>query len=116
MGGIARANQSTALAIGGMEDHVHILISLPTSIDIASSMRTIKSGSSRFMHEACKLSKFEWQEGYGAFSIGHAQIEATVSYIQHQQQHHQSRDFQAELLAILHKHDIAFFQDDFLDA
>ena len=106
MGGIARANRMTALAVGGMDDHTHLLLSLPASMAVASAMRIIKSGSSRFLHEACKLTAFEWQEGYGAFSIGHAQIDATVAYIAHQQEHHRTRDFQAEFLAILEKHQL----------
>jgi len=58
------------------------------------------------MHETHPA--FEWQEGYGAFSIGHAQIEATVAYITTQKEHHRTRDFQAEFLAILEKHRIAY--------
>jgi REP element-mobilizing transposase RayT len=64
-----------------LDDHAHLLLSLPSSVAVATAMREIKSGSSRFLHEACKLSAFEWQQGYGAFSIGHAQIDATLAYI-----------------------------------
>jgi putative transposase len=81
MGGIAREHEMKALAIGGTDDHAHILLSLPSSKAIATAMREIKAGSSRWMHESCKLPDFEWQEGYGAFSVGQTQIEATVAYI-----------------------------------
>ena len=104
MGGIAREHQMKALGIGGMEDHVHILLSLPSSMSIAAAMREIKSASSRWMHETCAMPSFAWQEGYGAFSIGHSQIEATVRYIARQEEHHRKRDFQAEFVAILKKH------------
>jgi putative transposase len=70
LGGIAREHGMKALAVGGTEDHVHILMSLPASIPLAKAMREIKSGSSRWMHETCGTTSFAWQEGYGAFSIG----------------------------------------------
>jgi REP element-mobilizing transposase RayT len=97
-----------ALAVGGVEDHTHILLSLPSSIAIAEAMREIKSESSRWMHETCALREFDWQEGYGAFSIGTAQVNATLSYIAGQRKHHQRVDFQAEFLAFLNKHGIKY--------
>ena len=66
-------------------------------------MRDIKSASSRWMKETCAMRDFEWQEGYGAFSIGFAQKSATTAYIRGQQDHHRNRDFQAEFLAISEK-------------
>ena len=97
-----------ALAIGGMADHAHLLLTLPSSLAVAIAMREIKSGSSHWMHVEGNLSSFEWQEGYGAFSIGWAQVETTVTYILGQEEHHRKRDFQAEFLAILKKHRIAY--------
>ena len=102
MGGIAREHQMKALGIGGMEDHVHLLLSLPSSLPIAAAMREIKSASSRWMQrDQCDLRHFEWQEGYGAFSIGWAQVDATLAYIAGQKEHHRKRDFQAEFIAFL---------------
>jgi len=60
MGGIAREHEMKALAVGGTDDHVHILLSLPSSLPVARAMREIKSGSSRWMHETCELPSFEW--------------------------------------------------------
>jgi REP element-mobilizing transposase RayT len=108
MGGIAREHGMKALAVGGTVDHVHILLSLPSSVPVAKAMREIKSASSRWMHETCDLHNFEWQEGYGAFSIGCSQTEATLAYIARQQQHHQTRDFQAEFIAFLKKHHVEY--------
>jgi putative transposase len=108
MGGTAREHGMTALAVGGTDDHVHLLLSLPSSIPIAQAMREIKSASSRWMHESCDLVGFEWQEGYGAFSIGTSQIAATLAYISSQQQHHRKRDFQGEFLAFLKKHRVEY--------
>lgn len=108
IGGIARENGMTALAVGGAADHAHVLVALPATVTVAAAMREIKRGSSLWMHEACAMPGFAWQQGYGAFSIGHSQIEATVRYIAGQQEHHRRRDFQAEFLAILRKHCIEY--------
>jgi len=108
IGGIAREHGMTALAVGGADDHAHLLIAIPATMAVAAAMREIKSGSSRWMHETCAMPEFAWQEGYGAFSIGHAQIEATVRYIAGQKEHHRRRDFQVEFLAILRKHCIEY--------
>jgi REP element-mobilizing transposase RayT len=108
MGGIARENEMKALAVGGTDDHAHILLSLPSSLTIADAMRKIKGGSSLWLHESCGLNSFEWQLGYGAFTIGCSQVEATVAYIAGQKEHHRKRDFQAEFLAILKQHGIEY--------
>ena len=108
MGGIAREQKMKAMAAGGTEDHVHILLSLPSSLPIALAMREIKSASSRWMHKHCGLPAFEWQEGYGAFSIGWSEVDATLEYIAGQEVHHRRRDFQAEFIAILKKHRVEY--------
>jgi putative transposase len=108
MGGIARENEMKALAVGGMDDHAHLLLSLPSTVPVADAMRAIKSGSSRWMRETCGMPGFEWQEGYGAFSIGWGQVEATIAYIGGQRDHHRKRDFKAEFVAILKKHQIEY--------
>src|SRR5436190_17279619 len=70
MGGIARDNGMKALAIGGIEDHVHLLLSLPSTLAIAKAIQWIKGNSSKWVHETFPdLAHFAWQEGYGAFSI-----------------------------------------------
>ncbi len=71
-------------------------------------MREIKSASSLWMHQTGQKRDFEWQEGYGAFSIGWTQVEATFKYIARQEEHHKKRDFQAEFVAFLKKHRIEY--------
>lgn len=90
------------------DDHVHLLLSLPSSLPIAKAMREIKSESSRWMRETCGIADFEWQEGYGAFSVGCSQANATLAYIATQNEHHRKRDFQAEFIAFLKKHHIDY--------
>jgi REP element-mobilizing transposase RayT len=108
IGGIARENGITALAVGGTDDHVHVLLSLPTTTAIAEAMQKIKAGSSLWLHESCGRTGFEWQKGYGAFTIGVSQMDTTVKYIAGQTEHHRERDFQAEFLAILKLHGMEY--------
>jgi REP element-mobilizing transposase RayT len=109
MGGIARENKMQALAIGGIEDHIHLLLSLPSTLDIAKAMQSIKGGSSKWVHDTFPQRKdFAWQEGYGAFSIGISQIEDTKRYIANQREHHRTKTFQEEYVAFLEKHGIEY--------
>jgi REP element-mobilizing transposase RayT len=105
---LAREHGMKALAVGGMDDHVHLLLSLPSAMPIANAMREIKSGSSYWMRKTCDQPDFAWQEGYGAFSIGRNQVGSTLTYIAEQNEHHKKRDFRAEFLAFLKKHEIEY--------
>ena len=94
-----------ALAIGGASDHVHMLISLPGTLSVAKGVQLLKGNSSKWIHETFpKLRSFEWQEGYGAFSIGISGSEATVAYIRNQTQHHRTKIFRGEFMTMLRKH------------
>jgi REP element-mobilizing transposase RayT len=109
MGGIARENKIKALAIGGVENHVHLLLSLPSTVTIAQAMQFIKGGSSRWVHETfAEHREFEWQEGYGAFSIGVSQVADTIRYIENQREHHRAKTFEEEYIAILERHGIEY--------
>jgi REP element-mobilizing transposase RayT len=105
IGGIARKNKMKLISAGGVEDHVHLLISIPKTLDIAHAMQLIKGGSSKWIHdEFTEHRMFEWQEGYGAFSIGIGEVERTVNYINNQAEHHKKRDFKTEFISFLDKH------------
>jgi len=106
MGGIARTNGMKALAIGGMRDHVHLVLSLPGTMPVAKAIQLIKAGSSKWFNEQTRLHSFAWQEKYGAFTIGISQLKATIRYIENQEQHHRRRDFDEELKMFLKKHGI----------
>jgi REP element-mobilizing transposase RayT len=107
LGGIARENKMKALKVGGVEDHVHILLSLPSTLDIAKAVQLLKGNSSKWIHETFpKLKTFEWQEGYGAFSISVSGIEDTIKYIENQAEHHRKQSFKDELKAFLKKHEL----------
>jgi len=109
MGGIARENRMKALAIGGVEDHVHLLLSVPSTLAIAKAIQLTKGGSSKWVHETFRQhAHFAWQEGYGAFSIGISQVDSTTAYIQSQAEHHRTKTFQEEFLAFLKRHAIEY--------
>jgi putative transposase len=111
IGGIARKNRMKALAIGGTFDHVHALLSLPSTMSFAKAVQLIKGGSSKWIHdEYVKLRRFEWQEGYGAFSVSASQVARTITYIERQKEHHRKRTFQEEFIKLLDKHNIDYDQ------
>jgi putative transposase len=109
MGGIARENKFKALQIGGIEDHVHLLLSLPSTLPISKALQLVKGGSSKWVHNTFPQHQdFEWQEGYGAFSVGISQAEDTTKYIANQREHHRTKTYQEEFLAILKRHGIEY--------
>ena len=103
IGGIARKLEGSALVIGGVEDHVHALILMPPTVSIAEMIQKIKANSSRWMREQTGK-RFEWQEGYAAFSVSMSHTQATIKYIQNQREHHKKKSLDEELRAILQKH------------
>jgi REP element-mobilizing transposase RayT len=115
LGGIAREHDMRTVSIGGVEDHVHILLSLPSTLAISKALQLLKGNSSKWIHETfADLQDFEWQGGYGAFSIGISGLEATTRYIHRQEQHHRKKSFRDELVVMLRKHRIEF-EDWMLD-
>ena len=103
IGGIARKLGGSALAVGGIEDHVHALILMPPTVSVAEMIQKVKANSSRWMREQTGK-RFEWQEGYAAFSVSMSQTDATIAYIHNQREHHKKKSFEEELQAILQKH------------
>ncbi len=109
LGGIARENKMRALSIGGVADHVHMLLSLPATVPIAKAMQLIKGGSSKWVHETfADQHLFSWQVKYGAFSVSVSQLDKIVDYIENQEEHHRKVTFQEEFIALLKKHNIDY--------
>jgi putative transposase len=107
--GIVRNKKQKLIAINGMSDHVHILIGLKPAMALADLVRDIKADSSDFINRKKWVrGRFSWQEGYGAFSYGHSQLDTIIRYIQNQEQHHRRRTFKDEYLAWLKKFEISF--------
>lgn len=107
--GIVRNNGQKLISINGMSDHIHILIGLKPAMALADLVRDIKADSSNFINKNRWVrGKFSWQEGYGAFSYGHSQLDTIIRYIQNQEKHHKRRSFRDEYLTWLKKYEIAF--------
>ena len=98
-----------AIEIGGVADHVHIPLSIPSTVSIAKAMQLIKGGSSKWVHETFPEHRlFGWQEKYGAFSVSASQLDKIIDYIKKQPEHHRKMTFQEEFLALLKKHRIEY--------
>lgn len=96
-----------ALAIGGVADHVHVLLSLPATLSVSKAMQLLKGNSSKWLRETFPELRSQgcaWQEGFGAFSIGVSGVEDTIRYIQTQEEHHRKKSFREELEIFLKKH------------
>ena len=107
LGGIARENGMAAFAVGGVADHVHVLLSLPRPTSIAKAVQLLKAGSSKWLNESFpEVKRFAWQEGYGAFSIGISQRQKTIAYIEGQAEHHKRISFTEEFAKFLAAHGI----------
>ena len=106
MAGICRNHSIFVRAIGGMEDHVHLLVEIPPTMAVAKAVGTIKSNSSGWINESGR--KFSWQKGYAAFSVSASNVRTVENYINNQEKHHKKISYEDELLALLRKHGIEF--------
>ena len=107
--GIVQNKEQKMLAINGMPDHIHIFIGMKPTCNLSDLVREIKKSSNEFIKEN-KLSKykFNWQEGFGAFSNSHSQIDAVCKYIKNQKQHHKKKLFKEEYIQLLEKYAIRY--------
>jgi putative transposase len=113
LGGIAREYKMKALVVGGVEDHVHVRLSVPSTLSVAEFVPLRNDNSSKWIHNTFKEHwGFEWQEGYGAFSIGISGVADTAKYIQGQAEHHRKMTFKQALEVFLKKHGIEFAEQD----
>lgn len=109
IGGIIKERDGILLEIGGMSDHIHILAKLSPKLAIMDVLRDIKAVSSKWVNERrFTLSRFEWQTGYGAFSVSQSHVEVVRQYIRNQEQHHRQIPYQAEFITLLQRHEIEF--------
>ena len=107
--GIVQNKEQKLLAINGMPDHIHILIGMKPSCTVSDLVREIKKSSNDFINDSGFCSrKFEWQEGYGAFSYSKSQKENVIKYVLNQKEHHQKQSFKNEYIDFLKKFEIEF--------
>ena len=109
MGGTASEHQATLLRAGGMEDHVHLFLKIHPSCALAETVKLIKGNASKWINQSTKIPfRFEWQRGYGAFSVSESMSETVKQYIENQEEHHRTMDFKAEYISFLQKHNIEY--------
>ncbi len=107
--GIISNQNQKLIAINSMPDHVHILVGLKPDMALSSLVREIKASSSKFINDRQWIrGRFNWQEGFGAFSYAHSQLSAVIHYIESQEKHHNRRSFKDEYLTILKKFAIPY--------
>ena len=114
--GIVRNKGQKLITINSMADHIHILIGLRPAMALADLIRDVKSDSSDWINrKKFARGKFAWQEGYGAFSYGHSQLDTIIRYIQNQEKHHRRKTFRNEYLTLLRKFQIEFKEEYVFD-
>jgi putative transposase len=107
--GIITEKNQKSIIVNGVEDHVHCFIGLKPNMSISDLVRDIKNNSSKFINDRKFIrGKFQWQEGYGAFSHSHSQIEQVYNYILNQEKHHKKKSFREEYIDFLTKYEIDF--------
>ncbi len=107
--GIIENRNTKLIAIYCMSDHVHILIGFKPTTLLSDLVRDIKAGSSKFINDKkWVLGKFNWQEGFGAFSYSYSQLDNVIGYINNQEEHHKKKTFKDEYLEFLEKFNVAY--------
>jgi REP element-mobilizing transposase RayT len=107
IGGIGRNHRIPIHAVGGTDNHAHVLLSLPPTMFLSKAVQTIKAYSSKWINEE-RLAKgrFAWQDGYGAFSVSQSNVDAVIDYIHNQPEHHRKHSFEDEFRSLLLRHGI----------
>ena len=109
IGGVARAHKMTALQVGGVEDHIHALVTAPPTIAPSQIAQYLKADSSKWIHEEFPtLRSFWWQDGYSAFTVSKSNIPNVIKYIQNQREHHRKKTFQEEYLQFLRENGVDY--------
>lgn len=107
MAGIIKGKTQKPIIINGIADHVHLFIGLKPAMSLSDLVRDIKNNTSNFINDKKLVKgKFAWQEGYGAFSYSHSQIENVYQYILNQEEHHHKKTFREEYIDILQRFEI----------
>jgi putative transposase len=114
LGGVVRGLGARSEMVGGMADHVHLLVELKATHTLSDFMRELKKASSIWVHEEIPLRAFAWQEGYAAFTVSASGLEEVRRYIETQAEHHRERSFRDELKILLQRSGVKF-EERYLD-
>ncbi|MGE3271861.1 MAG: IS200/IS605 family transposase [Chloroflexota bacterium] len=109
LGAIADRQGMTPLQIGGLEDHVHVVVGIPPTLAISKAVQMLKGASSRWIRMTfSELDTFGWQDGYGAFTVSKSQLDVTIRYVKNQRARHEQMTFVAEYRVLLDRHSIPY--------
>jgi putative transposase len=107
--GIFKNKGIKLIAIGGVEDHIHILFALDPKLALSDIVRNLKANSSKFINEKSFVrGKFYWQEGFGAFSYSRSQLDGVTRYVLNQEEHHAARSFKDEYIELLKRFEVGY--------
>lgn len=107
--GIITNKKQKLISINGMPDHIHMLVGVKPDVIISNLVRDVKANSSRFINSKQWVSgNFQWQNGFGAFTLGHSQLNSIINYIKTQEEHHKIKSFEEEYIDFLKKYEINF--------
>ncbi|MDR0792369.1 MAG: IS200/IS605 family transposase [Chitinophagaceae bacterium] len=109
--GIVQTKQQKMIAINGMPDHIHFFIGMKPSCNLSDLVREIKKSSNEYIKENNFCNGFHWQEGFGAFSYGHSQLNDVARYVMNQKEHHRIKTFKEEYLDFLKKFEIEYKEE-----
>jgi REP element-mobilizing transposase RayT len=116
MAGTIKGKNQKPIIVNGVEDHVHVFVGIKPVMNISELVRDLKNNSTNFINEQKFLNgKFSWQEGYGAFSYAHSQIESVYKYIANQEEHHKMKTFKDEYHDFLQKFEIEYDEEYLFD-
>lgn len=109
LGGILQNEGGVLIAAGGTPDHIHLLVRLGPTMPVSDAMRVIKANSSRWARQRRRApGRFQWQAGYGAFTVSESKVPQVRSYIEEQEQHHRKLTFQEEFVKLLRQHGVRY--------
>jgi putative transposase len=109
IGGIIKGEGGILIEIGGISEHIHLLIKIRTVHTLADILKKIKGNSSRWVNDRKQLKeKFAWQEGYGAFSVSESKVPGVMKYLREQEKHHRSLSFKEEFIRLLELHRVEY--------
>lgn len=114
--GIITSKKQKLMIINGVEDHIHILLGINPNCNLSDLIRDIKANSTRFINDKKYTpTKFEWQKGFAAFTVGYSQVPIVVSYIKYQEEHHKKKTFKEEYIQFLEENNIDYKSEYLID-
>ena len=109
IGNLINESGCKTIIVNGVEDHVHCFLGLKPTVSISELMKTVKAKSSKYINDnRFLLNRFEWQEGYGAFSYSKSHVQNVINYIQNQEERHKTKSFQEEYLEFLEAFEVDY--------